>query len=127
MDLKNKLVVEKPWGKFNQYTCNEETTVKIITVESTEQLSVQKHRYRDEFWVSLDDGLVATINGEEKSFNRGEELFIPRKTIHSIRNDSLIQSSRFLEISLGFFSEGDIERISDHYGRCDNGTSKKTE
>lgn len=110
---------QRPWGKFRQYTHNQPTTVKIITVKFGEQLSVQRHRYRDELWIAFDPGLVALIGDETIFMNpqTQEPVYIPRKTIHSIKNVSLIESARFLEIAFGHFDEADIERFKDKYGR----------
>ena len=46
----------------------------------------------------------------------GEELFIPRETIHrlsTVGNEAV----RILEISFGQFDEEDIVRLEDVYGR----------
>jgi mannose-6-phosphate isomerase len=49
-------VVEKPWGKFEQYTQNILSTVKVITIQPGGALSLQYHHLRDELWVVLDAG-----------------------------------------------------------------------
>ena len=41
---------QRPWGNFERFTLNEKTTVKIITVNAGEELSLQKHNNRTEFW-----------------------------------------------------------------------------
>jgi mannose-6-phosphate isomerase len=48
--------VEKPWGKFEQYTHNMLSTVKVITVDPGGSLSLHYHHWRDELWIVLDDG-----------------------------------------------------------------------
>ena len=114
----SSILDERPWGKFKQYTHNQETTVKIIEVWAEQQLSVQKHHHRDELWVALDEGLWATIDGQDIMFRKGKELFVPRGTIHTIRNIKHDRPARFLEIAFGHFDEDDIERLEDKYGRC---------
>jgi len=114
--MPEKLVDFRPWGKFIQYTHNQQTTVKIITVEPKQRLSVQRHKKRDELWVPLDDGLYALIGSGEIKMIPEREYFIPRETIHSIENKS-ISGARFLEIAFGHFDEDDIERLEDKYGR----------
>lgn len=116
----NEVIVdERPWGRFEQYCHNQIATVKIITVKSGEQLSVQRHQHRDELWVALDPGLVALVDGQTIFMNpqTREPVFIPRNTIHSIKNTSVIEDCRFLEIAFGEFDENDIERLEDRYGR----------
>jgi len=107
----------RPWGRFQQYTENESTTVKIITVNPREKLSVQRHKNRDELWIALDGGLITHLNGEQRVLHKGAECYIPRNSIHSIENE-LRQPARFLEIAFGHFDEDDIERLEDKYGRA---------
>jgi mannose-6-phosphate isomerase len=111
------LVSKRPWGQFAQYTLNEQSTVKIITVEPQQRLSVQFHHNRDEMWVALDGGLIATINEEQRVMVPGQEIFIERGAVHTVENRGY-ETARFLEISFGFFDEADIVRISDKYGRA---------
>lgn len=111
----------RPWGKFLQFTENENTTVKIIEVKPQQQLSVQRHQNRDELWMALDPGLVALV-GDETVFMTDvevgiEPVFVPRGTTHSVKNANLVSDARFLEISFGEFDENDIERLRDVYGR----------
>jgi mannose-6-phosphate isomerase len=76
--------VEKPWGRFEQYTHNLPCTVKIITVAPGGILSRQYHHRRDELWVVLDPGACVEL-GEEVLYPEPEEkLFIPRETVHRL-------------------------------------------
>ena len=106
--------IEKPWGKFEQYSHNEKSTVKIISVKKGEILSLQSHEKRDELWVALEEGLTAIINGKEISLKKGQTVYIPKKTKHRIKAS---KDARFLEISFGEFDEKDIIRYEDNYGR----------
>ncbi|HEY4501282.1 MAG TPA: hypothetical protein VJI70_03425 [Candidatus Paceibacterota bacterium] len=47
--LTNYKIEERPWGNFERFTLNEKTTVKIITVNAGESISLQTHENRDEF------------------------------------------------------------------------------
>ena len=111
-----RIVDHRPWGKFTQYVHNQEVTVKIIEVEPHQQLSLQRHQHRDEYWVALDDGLMATIDGERIGLTFSKEVYIPRGTTHTIENLNY-ERARFLEIAFGHFDEDDIERLEDKYGR----------
>ena len=106
----------RPWGKFDQYTWNEKTTVKVITVNPGQQLSIQRHKKRSELWIALDQGLITYLEGEWRVFHKGEHFHIAPHKIHSIRNEYQIPA-RFLEIAFGQFDEDDIERLEDKYGR----------
>jgi mannose-6-phosphate isomerase len=122
MSKQDPFIDHRPWGKFIQFSKNEKSTVKIIQVEPQHQLSVQKHQSRDEMWIALDRGLVALI-GDETIFMKDvevaeEPVWIPRGTVHSVKNTNVSLTARFLEISFGEFDEDDIERIRDNYGRA---------
>lgn len=106
--------VEKPWGKFEQYTLNEKTTIKIITVKKGQKLSLQKHEKRKELWVALDEGLTAEINGKKIRLKKGQMIIVPKKAKH---RTWATKTARFLEISFGHFDENDIKRYEDVYGR----------
>jgi mannose-1-phosphate guanylyltransferase/mannose-6-phosphate isomerase len=108
--------VEKPWGKFEQYTHNALSTVKVITVEPGSSLSLQYHHRRDELWVVLDAGARIELGDLVIRPQVGEKVFIPRTTVHrlSAAGDRPV---RILEVSFGEFDENDIVRLEDVYGR----------
>ena len=108
--------VEKPWGKFEQYTHNMLSTVKVITVDPGSSLSLQYHHWRDELWVVLDDGAEIQLGDTFFRPQGGERISIPRTSAHrlSAAGDRPV---RILEISFGKFDEDDIVRLDDVYGR----------
>jgi len=109
--------LQKPWGRFEQYTHNLPCTVKIITVAPGGMLSRQYHHKRDELWVVLDPGAAVELDGEILHPEVEEKLFIPRETVH--RLSSVGEGEvRILEISFGEFDEDDIVRLEDVYGRA---------
>jgi mannose-6-phosphate isomerase len=109
--------VEKPWGKFEQYTHNMLSTVKVITVQPGGALSLQYHHSRDELWVVLDAGARIEVGNHVIQPQVGERVFIPRTTAHrlSAAGDRPV---RILEVSFGEFDEDDIIRLEDVYGRA---------
>ena len=111
------LKVDKPWGRFERYTHNLTSTVKIITVAPGGALSRQYHRMRDELWVVLDPGARVELGGEALWPAPGERLFVPRGTVHRLSAGGE-GPVRVLEISFGEFDEGDIVRLEDAYGRA---------
>lgn len=106
---------ERPWGNFRQFTHNNPVTVKIVTVNPNESLSLQSHENRSEFWrVIRGDGIVEigeiqknTVVGDEHEIKRGEKHRL------SAGPDGV----QVLEISLGVFDEDDVVRYDDKYGR----------
>ena len=108
--------VEKPWGKFEQYTHNVLSTVKVITVQPGGVLSLQYHHGRDELWVVLDAGAQVELGETVMRPGVGEKVFIPRATAHRLSATGSAPV-RILEISFGEFDEEDIVRLDDVYGR----------
>jgi mannose-6-phosphate isomerase len=108
--------VDKPWGRFEQYTHNLLSTVKIITVAPGGTLSRQYHHHRDELWVILDEGARVQLGQEVLEPETGEKVFIPRGTVHRLSATGE-KEVRILEISFGEFDEEDIVRLDDVYGR----------
>ena len=111
----NVVVDHRPWGNFRQYTLNEPSTVKIITVTAGESLSLQRHEHRDELWIVLDDGLLIEVDGTTTQASAGDEFFVPRGAVHRVSGGE--HGGRFLEVAFGRFDEDDIERLEDRYGR----------
>ena len=115
-DTRERTVIdERPWGRFRQYTANEPTTVKLVTVEREQSLSLQRHQHRDELWVIIDDGLEIEIDGKRRVARAGDEVYIPRGVTHRVSGGAT--GGRFMEIAFGEFDEDDIERLDDAYGR----------
>jgi mannose-6-phosphate isomerase-like protein (cupin superfamily) len=105
--------VKKPWGLFRQFAVNKKCTVKILEVNSKQELSLQKHDKREELWYFFDK---ATVQLGKKKINvkKGDTIKIRKKQLHRIIAKNKV---KVLEISLGNFQEKDIKRIEDKYGR----------
>lgn len=106
---------QRPWGSFRQFTHNEPTTVKIITVKNGERNSLQSHKMRDEAWVIIAGTMKLTIGNETFDASTGDEYWIPAGTKHRFAGTG--EGNRLLEISYGAFDENDNDRFEDDYGR----------
>ncbi|MEU5883233.1 phosphomannose isomerase type II C-terminal cupin domain [Spirillospora sp. NPDC047279] len=118
-DLARRLDIvtdERPWGRFERFTLNEASTVKIIHVAPGQRLSLQRHRHRDELWVALDAGAVFEVAGRRIEPEVGERVLIRAGDTH--RMGSAGPAVRVLEVAFGDFDEDDIERLEDAYGRA---------
>jgi mannose-6-phosphate isomerase-like protein (cupin superfamily) len=109
--------VKKPWGHYNVIKETSLYKEKIITIYQNQRISLQKHEKRNELW-KIKQGLAeVTLNNKKFNLAKNEELFIPKQSIHRIKNigkDYLI----IKEIQTGeYFGEDDIIRIEDDYGR----------
>lgn len=109
------VTTKRPWGSFTRFTNNEPSTVKLLFVNSGEQLSLQYHNKREEFWRIVSGEPEITIGEEIKMAKVGDEFVIGVGVKHRIsapNNDVVI-----LEVSKGDFDEDDIVRLEDKYGR----------
>ena len=62
--------VKKPWGSFDQYTLNERSTVKILTINPGASTSLQSHKHRREFWVALDKDIVSRLEKKKDCYGK---------------------------------------------------------
>lgn len=111
-----RLNIKKPWGQFDQFTHNEETTVKIISINPNSSLSLQYHNNRSEFWYILSGHPIVTIGSITTEAKAGDEFNIDKMEKHRIETKD--EEARFLEICYGDFDENDIIRIEDKYDRA---------
>ena len=106
---------ERPWGKFEKFTLNELSTVKILTINVGEEFSLQYHEKRDEFWRIISGRGTVQIGDEKTNIATGDERFVPKKTAHRLSAGA--EPLVVLEISFGHFDESDIARLEDKYNR----------
>lgn len=124
-DLIEKIVKpceERPWGSFSTLAYDKKYHVKEIRVSPGNKSSLQSHKNRDELWVVVSGigyGVVEKDNLKMK--NRlipGECFRVLRGEKHRVINEG-DEDFVFIEVQTGdSFSEGDIERFEDEYGRA---------
>ena len=114
--MKIKRVKDKrPWGTFETFIQNKKCTVKILKVLPGKRFSLQYHSNRDEYWTFLDNSAKVIVGNKVRTMRKGDQIFVPRKTKHRI--EALSKEVTILEISIGKFSEADIKRLEDDFGR----------
>ncbi len=116
--LHNRLHDDRPWGSFDQFTENEPTTIKVITVAPGKRLSLQKHAHRSEYWRVLAGSGTARVGDTEYPAKINAEFEIPIGTIHRLGAGP--EGITVLEIAFGSFDEKDITRLEDDFGRTAN-------
>lgn len=112
-------VVERPWGRFQQFTTNEPVTVKIITIEPGCRLSLQTHDHRAEMWQVIEGAADVQVDDRAWTVQLGERVWVPPGALHRIGN-STASVTRILELAFGLFDEADITRLQDDYARCED-------
>lgn len=113
--MKKPYVEQRPWGQFERFLSNEQCTVKILTINPEQALSLQYHKLRDEFWRVLEGNPVLVIGEQIIPAKPDEEFFIPKETNHRITAGK--EQAKILEIAVGQYDENDIVRLKDKYNR----------
>lgn len=106
---------DRPWGHFDQFIKDEPCTVKIISVNKGESLSLQYHERRAEYWYVIEGNPKVTIDDNITDLRGGDECTIPKGSKH--RLEAPYDDIRILEIATGDFDENDIVRLEDKYNR----------
>ena len=109
-------LVKKPWGTYLDVYRSKDVVFKKIIVNAGEELSLQSHDLRDEFWFISSGVGVLTVGSQDLHVRMGENYFIGRKIKHRIKNDGPKQLVIF-ETQVGVCDEEDIVRYDDKYGR----------
>lgn len=111
------VVEERPWGYYKVLSEEKDHKVKRIVVYPGRRLSLQRHRQRSEHWFVLSGEGIVTLGDEDIHVKAGRSVDIPVYILHRIVNTGGVDLS-VIEIQTGDdFSEDDIERIEDDYGR----------
>ena len=111
----NIFQIERPWGNFRQFTKNDPTTIKIVTVKPNEILSLQSHKNRSEFWHVISGSGIVEIEEIKKETVIGDEFEIGVGEKHRLSAGP--NGMQVLEIAIGDFDESDIVHYEDKYGR----------
>ena len=106
--------VKRPWGNFRQFALNKESTVKLLTINPHQKLSLQSHKKREENWYFLDKA-IAQVGNKKFPVKEGDFIHVKKNEKHKI----IAQKNRvrLIEIAFGKFSESDEKRFEDKYGR----------
>jgi mannose-1-phosphate guanylyltransferase/mannose-6-phosphate isomerase len=114
--LSHHFTEERPWGSFEDFTLNEQTTVKILRVAAGKRFSLQKHTHRSEYWKVIEGSGIAQVDDTEWQVKTGDEIQIHQGSLHRLTGGE--NAIAVLEISFGEFDENDIERVADDFGRA---------
>ncbi len=116
--MKNDIKIyqeERPWGSFRRFTDNIVSTVKILIIKPNEELSLQSHKKRKEFWRVIKGDGFFEIDDKKYIVEVGDEHNVSVEAKHRIKAGN--NGMEVLEIALGEFDENDIVRYEDKYGR----------
>ena len=102
------------WGEFKRFTLNEKSTVKILTINPNQKISLQYHNQREEFWYVIEGSGIVNINDGLSFATKHDTFRIKPKEVHRVRAGE--NGIKILEISTGLFDEEDIIRMSEQNG-----------
>jgi mannose-1-phosphate guanylyltransferase/mannose-6-phosphate isomerase len=116
----NHAIIAKPWGFFRTTVLNDFYQSKILSLNPDSAISLQLHKRREEYWLTVNGEGEAQIGESYKQLLTGSAIFIPRNCQHRLRNTSSANRLVVVEVQVGeSFDEKDIERLDDDYGRTD--------
>jgi len=110
-------IYNRPWGFYKSTVLLPYSQAKILTIFPHSELSLQKHKKREEHWVIVKGEGKVVLGESLLDVYPGRYIYIPKGCKHQIINDS-DKNIILSEVQLGdYFGEDDIVRYSDKYGR----------
>lgn len=108
----------RPWGFYKTTVMNDYCQSKIICIYPQEQLSLQSHEQREEYWIVVHGKGIVQIGESLLKAECGASFFIPKGCRHRLMNTEKKESLIITEVQIGdYFGEDDICRYEDIYGR----------
>jgi mannose-6-phosphate isomerase-like protein (cupin superfamily) len=107
---------QRPWGEELWFTDETPSMVKILTVNPGEELSLQYHHNREEFWHIVSGDGFAQIGTERRPLAGGDDCFVEKEQHHRLIGGKT--PLVVLELAFGTFDEKDNVRLEDKYGRA---------
>lgn len=108
-------MIKTPWGSWD-ILATKPDVVKILTLDPGQRLSLQSHNFRTEIWIATQPGLRGLKSGKEFDLEPGINYLIPEGSRHRLWNPTDERLS-VVELIFGRYSENDITRYEDDYGR----------
>jgi mannose-6-phosphate isomerase-like protein (cupin superfamily) len=111
------MIVQKPWGEYEDIVRSEKYVVKTLTVNPGESTSLQTHKLRNEFWYIVSGCADVQLGKVISKMKAGQTVHIYSKDKHRVINNGDVPVV-ILEMQYGeSCDEHDIERLEDTYGR----------
>lgn len=108
-------ITHKPWGRFYDFAESKgKWHLKILVVNKGQQLSLQKHTKRSEFWIVAEGRIQVQKGNNVHTLSSQKTIFIEKGEKHRIK---ALTNAVIVEITFGSHRERDIIRLADDYGR----------
>lgn len=109
-------IYDRPWGFYKTTFLNSYSQSKILNVRPSQELSLQEHQKREEYWVVISGIGEVIIGTSHKKVEAGSFIFVPKGCKHKLRNVSKEKALMVAEVQLGeYFGEDDIVRYDSVY------------
>ncbi|PKM75453.1 MAG: mannose-1-phosphate guanylyltransferase [Firmicutes bacterium HGW-Firmicutes-17] len=109
-------IYDRPWGFYKTTFLNSYSQSKILNVRPSQELSLQEHQMREEYWVVISGIGEVVIGTSKKRIEAGSFIFVPKGCKHKLKNISNEQALMVAEVQLGeYFGEDDIVRYDSVY------------
>ena len=106
----------RPWGRYITLSEGKDYKVKEITVLPGQQISLQYHDHRKEYWTVVEGNGYVRINEKIELTTPGSNFVIDIKDIHRLSAEE--SGITIIEVQRGEeCSEEDIVRLEDDYSR----------
>lgn len=111
-------VFSRPWGFYKSTLLAKHVQSKVITLFPKGELSLQKHKRREEHWIIIKGEGKIILEDSVLDVQQGRYIYIPKGCKHKLINSSFNENLVLAEVQLGdYFGEDDIIRYEDKYGR----------
>ena len=111
LNLDHEIIVTN-WGHFTVLDHGVGFKLKILYVRPGAKMSMQKHRYRSEYWFVLSGkATIRYLNGKPRILEKSNFLYTPHMNWHQICNEE-DEPLIIHEVQLGDCREEDVERKS---------------
>ncbi len=111
-------IVIRPWGFYKTIAITRHSQIKLLHVFPGQQLSLQEHQKREEYWVIVKGSAEITLGTSIKHASEGAYIFVPKGCKHRLKNLSNKENLIVSEVQLGeYFGEDDLIRFEDDYNR----------
>lgn len=106
---------KRPWGEIEILYQEPGLIVKRLFVDSGHRLSLQSHKNRDEIWLLLSGDCSILLEDKVEKMEINKANLISRGQKHRLIGGT--EGSKILEVGFGEYSDEDIIRYEDDYGR----------
>lgn len=108
-------VINKPWGKFYDFAESKgKWRLKLLVIKKGQRLSLQRHTKRSELWIVAEGRVQVQKGNNVYTLSSQKTIFIEKEEKHRIK---ALTDAVIIEITFGSYSERDIIRLADDYGR----------